>query len=97
MGGGGGPAAALCQFPCGLLLVPLRPNAGAGTIIRAYGAERVLFGTDYPMWAVGDELSRLRALGLSEQEMEAITHRNAQKLLGIAPAGAETAGQAASS
>ena len=32
-----------------------------------------------------------------EQEMEAITHRNAQKLLGIAPAGMEAAGQAASS
>ena len=81
---------------CSSSLYALTPER-ARSIIGAYGAERVLFGTDYPMWPVGDELSRLQALGLSEQEMEAITHRNAQKLLGIAPAGMEAAGQAASS
>ena len=90
------PPYANFHVDCSSSLYALTPER-ARSIIRAYGAERVLFGTDYPMWPVGAELSRLRALGLSEQEMEAITHRNAQKLLGIAPAGAEAAGQAASS
>ncbi len=52
-------------------------------IIRAYGAERVLFGSDYPMWDPGAELSVLRKLGLSRAETELILHENAERLLGL--------------
>ncbi len=52
-------------------------------LIRAYGAERVLFGSDYPMWDPGAELDALRKLGLSPSEMELILHENAERLLGL--------------
>jgi len=52
----------------------------AREVIRAFGAERVLFGTDYPMWDASEELRGLRALGLTEAELELILHKNAEAL-----------------
>lgn len=51
--------------------------------ISAYGEDRVLFGTDYPMWEGKSEVDRLLSLGLSEQTLEGIFHANLEKLLGI--------------
>ena len=51
--------------------------ARAKEIIRAFGAERVLFGTDFPMWDAADELRLLRGLGLHGDELERILRRNA--------------------
>lgn len=59
------------------------PPEEARDIIRAYGADKVLFGTDYPMWSFSDELKRLRALGLTEEENEEILWKNSAKLFGI--------------
>ncbi len=55
----------------------------ATEIIRTYGADRVLWGTDYPMWGYEEEMERFNALGLSEEERELILCKNAQKLFGI--------------
>ncbi|HML46292.1 MAG TPA: amidohydrolase family protein [Clostridia bacterium] len=52
-------------------------------LIRSYGADRVLFGTDYPVWDAQGELERLDALGLTEDERSAILYANAAKLLGL--------------
>jgi len=52
----------------------------AREIIRAFGAERVLFGTDFPMWDAADELRMLRGLGLARGELERILHKNAEEL-----------------
>ncbi|MBQ8624342.1 MAG: amidohydrolase [Oscillospiraceae bacterium] len=52
-------------------------------IIKTFGAEKVLFGTDYPMWNISDELDRFSRLGLSDEERELILCKNAQKLFGI--------------
>lgn len=52
-------------------------------LIRLYGADRVLFGTDYPMWIPKDELRFFNSLGLTEKEKELILYRNAQKLFGL--------------
>lgn len=52
-------------------------------LIVGYGADRVLFGTDYPMWHAADELERLLDLGLSEEEQARIFHKNAEKVFGI--------------
>lgn len=49
-------------------------------IIRTYGAERVLFGTDYPMWSPITELEAFRALGLTAEEEQRILHDNAVKV-----------------
>lgn len=55
----------------------------AAELVRLYGAERVLFGTDYPMWRPDDELKRFYAMNLTEEENELILHKNAEKLFGI--------------
>jgi len=52
-------------------------------MIRAHGAGKVLFGTDYPMWSHQDELQRLHDLGLSADELELIFWKNASGILGI--------------
>lgn len=51
-----------------------------GEIIRYYGAERVLFGTDYPMWSADEELETLLSLGLSDAEYRLILSENAQRI-----------------
>ena len=50
-------------------------------LVRAFGAERVLFGTDSPWGEQADSLRRLRALPLTDAESAAILGGNAQKLL----------------
>ena len=50
-------------------------------MIRHYSRERVLFGTDYPMWTPGEELDRFRKLELTDEETEKILYRNAAELL----------------
>ncbi len=52
-------------------------------IIRRYGADRVLFGTDYPMWSPVAELKSFLELGLTEQETQLILSENAKKLFSI--------------
>ncbi len=55
----------------------------AKRIIRAYGAERVLFGTDYPMWEAKSELEFLLSLSLDESEIKCILNMNAKKLFDL--------------
>ena len=55
----------------------------AKEFIRTFGADRFLFGTDYPMWSAADETDRIKGLGLTEEEEALIFHKNAEKLLGI--------------
>ncbi len=57
--------------------------ARAKEMIAAYGAERVLFGTDYPMWSPAEELARFRRLHLPKQEEENILYHNAARLFGL--------------
>ena len=52
----------------------------ARTLIRAYGAERVMFGSDYPMWSRRPELEYLRRLDLSSDEYENICWRTCLQL-----------------
>ena len=55
--------------------------ARAAEIIRSYGVEHVLVGTDYPMWEPSEELDRFFRLPLTEEEQELILHKNAERLL----------------
>lgn len=55
----------------------------AKELIRAYGAERIVFGVDFPMWSHKEEVDTLLALGLTDRENELIFHRNAERLLGM--------------
>lgn len=51
--------------------------------IRTFGADRVMFGTDYPMWDVRDELKHMEKLSLTDSEREKIMYKTACKLLGV--------------
>lgn len=50
-------------------------------LIEIYGADRVLFGSDFPMWSPKSELELFSALGLTKIEEEKILHVNAEKIL----------------
>lgn len=56
-------------------LFALRPDE-AVRIIRDYGVERVLYGTDYPMWSPVGELRRFDALDLTDGERADILWNN---------------------
>ncbi len=46
----------------------------------AFGPERVLFGTDFPMWPVEKELARFFALGLTDEENRQVLSGNFARL-----------------
>ena len=64
--------------------LPLLDEAAFLRMVRKFGADRVLFGTDSPWDDQGAALARLRALPLESAELDAILGGNAQELLGIA-------------
>lgn len=52
-------------------------------LVDKFGCDRILFGTDYPMWKPEPDLARLRELGLNEKEERMILYENAANLLGL--------------
>ncbi|WP_329024235.1 amidohydrolase family protein [Streptomyces sp. NBC_00690] len=50
------------------------------------GADHILFGTDYPFEEIDTATQFLRDAPISEADRAKIGHRNAQRLLGLAPA-----------
>jgi len=63
-------------------LYELSPSR-ANEIINLFGTERVMFGTDYPMWDADGELVLIEKLNLSERAKELIFYGNAQRLYRI--------------
>lgn len=61
-------------------LYALDPDTAVG-IIRAYGVDRVHFGTDYPVWNPSGEVERFLRLPLTDAERERILWRNSMELL----------------
>jgi predicted TIM-barrel fold metal-dependent hydrolase len=53
----------------------------AAELIHSYGAERFLFGSDYPMWDPAVCLEEFMALNLTDSEREMILWKNAQTIL----------------
>ena len=51
-------------------------------MLRYFGVERFMFGTDFPMWEPAAELDRFFALKLDEEERERILHGTFEKLFG---------------
>ena len=60
----------------------LKPQE-AKQIIRAYGSERVMYGTDYPFWPQKWEIDYLLRLELDEEEYENIFWRSCAQLFDI--------------
>ena len=60
----------------------LKPEQAREIILR-YGAERVLFGTDYPMWTPQNELDYFFSLALGDEVNRKILSENVFRLFGI--------------
>ncbi|MDD3194023.1 MAG: amidohydrolase family protein [Oscillospiraceae bacterium] len=64
-------------------------------LIEGYGAERLMFGTDYPLWVMEKELDRFFSLPLTKPQRRQILFGTFSALFGI-PARAESCRRAAS-
>lgn len=67
---------------CSSALAFLTPDK-AKELVEFYGANRVLFATDFPMWNFKEEIERFEKIGLKEEEKEQIYYKNACELFGI--------------
>lgn len=50
-------------------------------IINSRGSDKIMFGTDFPMWTACDEYRRIESLGLSNNVLENIMFKNAENFL----------------
>ena len=53
----------------------------AVTYIRKYGAERLVYGSDYPLWDPVVEMKRFQSLELTDEEIEQIMYKTAAAFL----------------
>lgn len=59
------------------------PLEQCNRILKKHGAEKFLWGSDFPMWNHKDELAKFNQLDLTDSEKEMILYKNAERLLGI--------------
>lgn len=52
-------------------------------LIHTFGADRLLFGSDFPMWDPKGELQRFMEVKMSDDDREKVLYNNAAKILGI--------------
>lgn len=57
------------------------PEGVAEKYINAFGAERMVFGTDYPLWDPVTETKRFFSLKLTDDQFEQIAHKTAEAFL----------------
>ena len=69
-----------CVFDVSSSLMFL-PEGEAERYIGIYGAERMAFGSDYPLWDPMKELDRFMRLKLSDAQFEQILSKTAQRVL----------------
>ena len=77
----------LCKYEnfyvdCSSSLYALTPEK-AKELIMKYGTDRVLFGTDYPMWEPKAEIERFMQIELTDKEREDILYKNAARIFDI--------------
>ena len=49
--------------------------------INSYGAERMAYGTDYPLWDPVREVQRFKELKLTDEQFDQIAHKTAERIL----------------
>ena len=74
----------LCQYKnflvdCSSSLYAMTPEK-AKELILIYGTDRVLFGTDYPLWSPETEIERFMKIDLTDEQREDIFYNNTAKL-----------------
>ena len=55
----------------------------AETYINRHGAERFVYGSDFPMWDPVEEMERFMRLKLTDDQKEQIAYKTAERILGI--------------
>lgn len=71
-----------CVFDVSSSLMFL-PEGMAERYIGGYGAERLMFGSDFPLWDPGVEVRRFLQLKLTPEQTEQIAHKTAEELFHI--------------
>ena len=71
-----------CFFDVSSSLMFMQPGE-AERYINLYGAERFVYGSDYPMWDPVEEMSRFMKLKLTNDQREQIFYKTAEHLLKI--------------
>ena len=51
--------------------------------INSYGAERMAYGTDYPLWDPVREVERFSQLNLTDDQFDQIFHKTAERILNL--------------
>ncbi len=69
-----------CIFDISSAMMFMQPGE-AEKYIRHYGAERLAYGTDYPLWDPVTEVKRFMQLKLTDDEFEQIAHKTAEEIL----------------
>ncbi len=77
----------LCKYEnfyvdCSSSLYAMTPEK-AKELIMKYGTDRVLFGTDYPMWEPEAEIKKFMQIDLTNEQREDILYNNVAKLFNI--------------
>ena len=62
---------------------PFIPAERVHALIEAWGADKILFGTDYPMWEPKKEVDALLALNLDDEAYRKIFSENAKKVFAL--------------
>lgn len=65
-------------FDCSSSL-PMLTKERALWQIGLLGIDRIFFGSDFPMWKPDEEIARVHALGLGEEQEEMVFHRNFER------------------
>ena len=69
-----------CYFDVSSSMMFMEEGA-AEHYIRAYGADRFVFGSDFPLWDPREEVSRFLQLKLTDGELEQIAYKTALHIL----------------
>lgn len=69
-----------CVFDISSAMMFMEPGE-AEHYINSYGAERMAYGTDYPLWDPVQEVDRFQKLKLTDDQFEQIAHKTAERIL----------------
>ncbi len=50
-------------------------------LVKKWGTERMFFGSDFPMWDHAEELERVKRLGFTDDQLEDVLWRNAERFM----------------